>query len=38
MWFAKQGHKVLATDLSEGMLDIVRQKIDEQDLLPASKH
>ena len=32
LWFAKQGHKVLATDLSEGMLDIVRQKIDEQDL------
>jgi len=32
LWFAKQGHKVLATDLSESMLDIVRQKIDEEDL------
>jgi ubiquinone/menaquinone biosynthesis C-methylase UbiE len=32
LWFAKQGHKVLATDLSESMLDVVRQKIDEQDL------
>lgn len=30
--FAKLGHKVLATDLSESMLDVVRQKIDEQDL------
>ena len=32
LWFAKKGHKVLATDISESMLDIVRQKIDEQDL------
>jgi ubiquinone/menaquinone biosynthesis C-methylase UbiE len=32
LWFAKQGHKVLATDISESMLDIVQQKIDGEDL------
>jgi ubiquinone/menaquinone biosynthesis C-methylase UbiE len=32
LWFAKKGHKVLATDISESMLDVVQQKIDEQNL------
>lgn len=32
LWFAKKGHKVLATDISESMLDIVQQKIDVEDL------
>jgi ubiquinone/menaquinone biosynthesis C-methylase UbiE len=32
LWLAKQGHKVLATDISESMLDVVQQKIDREDL------
>ena len=27
LWFAKKGHKVLATDISEKMLEIAKQKI-----------
>jgi len=33
LWFAKQGHKVLATDISEKMLEITQEKILEANLL-----
>ena len=32
LWFANKGHKVLATDISEKMLEIIRRKIYESDL------
>lgn len=32
IWFAKRGHKVLATDISEKMIGVIEQKIDELDL------
>jgi len=32
LWFAKRGHKVLATDISEKMIGIIRGKIDVIDL------
>jgi ubiquinone/menaquinone biosynthesis C-methylase UbiE len=33
LWFAKKGHKVLATDISEKMLEITQEKIHEANLL-----
>jgi len=33
LWFAKKGHKVLATDISEKMLEITQDKIHETNLL-----
>ncbi len=33
LWFAKKGHKVLATDISEKMLGITQEKIHEANLL-----
>jgi len=32
IWFAKRGHKVLATDISKKMISVIEQKIDELDL------
>ena len=32
LWFAEYGHKVLVTDISEKMLDIVNQKIESKNL------
>ncbi|MGB5847724.1 MAG: methyltransferase domain-containing protein [Ignavibacteriaceae bacterium] len=32
LWFAKKGHSVLATDISEKMLEIVHKKIEKADL------
>lgn len=33
LWFANKGHKVLATDISEKMLEITQEKIHEANLL-----
>jgi ubiquinone/menaquinone biosynthesis C-methylase UbiE len=33
LWFAKKGHNVLATDISEKMLEITKDKINKADLL-----
>ncbi|MGB5287016.1 MAG: methyltransferase domain-containing protein [Ignavibacteriaceae bacterium] len=32
LWFTKEGHKVLATDISEKMIGIIGEKIDDSDL------
>lgn len=32
IWLAKQGHRVMATDISEKMLEIIKQKVESEDL------
>ncbi len=32
IWFAKKGHKVLATDISENMVDVARLKVEQANL------
>ncbi len=32
LWFAKKGHKVLATDISEKMLEITNDKLNQSNL------